>query len=155
MKKVIGRSAVALGLALAGSSLGQAQASKSATVTYLPADKVAAAFAKGMPLVEVESYKVHASRREASGQAEVHAKDTDIIYVLTGTATFVTGGTVVDGKNIEAEEIRGASIEGGETREIRPGDVIIVPNGTPHWFKEVPAPMTYYVVKVRAAGGAR
>jgi hypothetical protein len=71
------------------------------------------------------------------------------------TATFVTGGTMGGGKNVEPEEIRGSSIDGGETRTIRPGDLIIVPNGTPHWFKEVPAPMTYYVVKVRAAGDAR
>ena len=34
-------------------------------------------------------------------------------------------------------------------------EVLIVPNGTPHWFKEVPARMTYYVVKVRASGDSR
>lgn len=124
-------------------------------VTYLPSERVTAAFLKGMPLVEQENYKVHASRREAPGQAEVHTKDTDIVYVLTGSATFVTGGTVGGGKNVEPEEVRGSSIEGGQTRTIRAGDLIIVPNGTPHWFKEVPAPMTYYVVKVRAAGDAR
>ncbi len=156
MKKVMGRGAIALGLTLAASIFGRAQASPSAAgVAYLPADKLAAAFAKGMPLVEVENYKVHASRREAPGQAEVHVKDTDIIYVLSGTATLVTGGTAVDGKSIGPEEIRGASIEGGEAREIRPGDVIIVPNGVAHWFKEVPGPLTYYVVKVRSAGGSR
>jgi glc operon protein GlcG len=124
-------------------------------VTYLPAQQVAAAFAKGMPLVQQENYQVHASRRDAPGQVEVHTRDTDIIYVLTGTATFVTGGRMVGGKNIEAEEIRGTSVEGGEPRRIQPGDVIIVPNGTPHWFREVPAPLTYYVVKVRAAAEAR
>jgi glc operon protein GlcG len=124
-------------------------------VTYIPSEQVAAGFVKGMPLVERENYKVHASRRDAAGQVEVHTKDTDIIHVLTGTATLVTGGTMVDGKDVGPEEIRGASVTGGETRTIRPGDVIIVPNGVPHWFKEVPGPMTYYVVKVRAAGDAR
>ena len=124
-------------------------------VRYFPGDQVTAAFTKGMPLVEVENYKVHASRRAAAGKVEVHTMDTDIFYVLTGKATLVTGGTLVGGKNIEAEEIRGESIEGGETRTLQAGDVMIVPNGTPHWFKEVPAPMTYYTVKVRAAGEAR
>ncbi len=124
-------------------------------VTYIPAGQTAAAFAKGIPLVEKENYKVHASRREAPGQVEVHTRDTDIVYVLTGTATLVTGGTMVGGKNIAPEEIRGSSIDGGATRQIAPGDLIIVPNGTPHWFKEVTPPMTYYVVKVRAAGDAR
>ena len=124
-------------------------------ITHIAAEKVAAAFAKGMPLVERENYKIHASRRETPGQVEVHTEDTDIIYVLTGTATFVTGGTMVGGKSTAPEEIRGTSVEGGETREIQPGDVIIVPNGTPHWFKALPAPMTYYVVKVRAARDVR
>jgi len=139
---------VTLGLAVIGSGSD----ANTRAVTYLPADQVGAAFAKGMPLVEIENYKVHASRREAPGQVEVHTKDTDIIHVLTGTATFITGGTMVGAKSTGPEEVRGVSVQGGETRQLQPGDVIIVPNGTPHWFKEVPGPMTYYVVKVRAAG---
>ncbi len=127
-------------------------AASPADVTYLPADQVKVAFAKGVPLLEVANYKIHASRRDAAGQVEVHEKDTDIIHVLTGTATLVTGGSVVGGKAVAAEEIRGTGVQGGETREIKPGDVVVVPNGTPHWFKAVPGPMTYYVVKVRAEG---
>jgi len=121
-------------------------------ITFLPAPDVAAAFAKGRPLVETENYKVHASRREAPGEVEIHTRDTDIIYVLTGTATFVTGGTIVGGRETAPEEIRGPSVEGGDTRTLKAGDVVIVPFGTPHWFKAVPGPMTYYVVKVRAEG---
>ena len=45
-----------------------------------------------------ESYMVHASRREQPGMAEIHTKDADIVYVLDGTATLVTGGTAVDAK---------------------------------------------------------
>ena len=127
-------------------------AASPADVTYLPADQVKAAFAKGVPLLEVSNYKIHASRRDAAGLVEVHEKDTDIIHVITGTATLVTGGRVVGGKAVAAEEIRGTDVKGGETREIKAGDVVVVPNGTPHWFKTVPAPMTYYVVKVRAEG---
>jgi mannose-6-phosphate isomerase-like protein (cupin superfamily) len=148
--KLIGFAAASLGVLALGLA-GHGSAAAERGVTYLPADKVAAAFAKGMPLVEVENYKVHASRREAAGQAEVHTQDTDIIHVLTGSVTFVTGGTVVGDQNTAPEEVRGTAIEGGETRTLKAGDVIIVPNGTPHWFKEVPAPMTYIVVKVRAA----
>jgi glc operon protein GlcG len=81
--------------------------------------------------------------------AEIHQDDTDIIYVLEGAATFVTGGSVEGGTAIAPREIRGAAIRGGETRRLARGDVAIVPNGTPHWFKEVSAPFNYYVVKVR------
>ncbi len=151
---VIGLAGTSLGLA-ALVALGPATRAAGREVTYLPSEKVAAGFAKGMPLVEQENYKVHASRREAPGQVEVHAQDTDIIHVLTGTATFVTGGTMAGGKEIGPEEVRGTAIEGGETRTLKPGDVVIVPNGTPHWFKAVPGPMTYFVVKVRAAGDSR
>jgi glc operon protein GlcG len=119
--------------------------------TYFPAAQVNEAFEKGMPLLEIANYKIHASHRDAPGIAEVHTKDTDIIYMLQGSATFVTGGNVVDGKNTEPEEIRGKEIKGGDTRTIAKGDVIIVPHGTPHWFKEVKGPLNYYVVKVRAA----
>ncbi|MGH2396031.1 MAG: heme-binding protein [Terriglobales bacterium] len=122
-----------------------------AAVSYFEKEQVTAAFAKGAVLFDGQgrNYMVHASRREKPGQAEAHTNDADIIYVLEGTATFVTGGTVVDAKNIAADEIRGASIENGETRMLKKGDVIIVPSNTPHWFKETSNPFTYYVVKVR------
>jgi cupin superfamily acireductone dioxygenase involved in methionine salvage len=71
--------------------------------------------------------------------------------MLEGTATLVTGGSVVDGKNIELEEIRGKDVRGAETRRLTKGDVIVIPHGTPHWFKEVNGPINYYVVKVRSA----
>jgi glc operon protein GlcG len=152
--RVIGFAAVSLGL-MGLAATGPLAAPASREVIHLSAETVSAAFAKGKPLVEIENYKVHASRREAPGQVEVHTQDTDVIHVLTGAATLVTGGTTVGGKTVEPDEIRGTSIEGGQTRELRPGDVIIIPNGTPHWFKEVPAPMTYFVVKVPTLGVAR
>lgn len=143
------RLAVSLALVTVGAL--RTAATPARPVTYIPADKVKAAFVKGMPLVEVENYKIHASHREAgSYPVEVHTKDTDIMHVLSGKATLVTGGTMVGGKETAPEEIRGTSIEGGETRAVSPGDVVIIPNGTPHWFKDVPGPIDYYVVKVRA-----
>jgi len=146
-------------IALAGANAVKALAvgpssAPTAAVTYLKSDAVAAAFAKGAPLLEVEAYKVHASRREAPGMAEIHLADTDIVYMLEGSATLVTGGTVVDGKTTAAGEIRGASIQGGENRRLVKGDVMIVPNGVPHWFKEVEGPVLYYVVKVTSASAA-
>jgi quercetin dioxygenase-like cupin family protein len=122
-----------------------------AEVSYFPAPEVAAAFDKGSVLYARPgvNYMVHASRREAAGQGEVHVKDADVIYVLDGSATFVTGGALVEPHEIEPGEIRGREIQGGETRTIGKGDVIIVPAGTPHWFKDVQPPVLYYVVKVR------
>jgi quercetin dioxygenase-like cupin family protein len=95
------------------------------------------------------NYMVHASRREKPGQAEIHAKDADIIYVLQGSATVVTGGEAVDAQTTGPDELRGSSIREGQTRKIAKGDVVIVPRGVPHQFLEVTNPFLYYVVKVR------
>ncbi|HKX29598.1 MAG TPA: heme-binding protein [Blastocatellia bacterium] len=119
-------------------------------VTYFDKDRMAAAFAKGVVLFDAgERYKIHASRRDQAGEAEVHAADTDIFYILEGSATFVTGGELIGGRTIAAGEIRGPEVKGGEAHRLSKGEVIIVPPGTPHWFKEVPGPFIYYVVKVR------
>ncbi len=142
--------AVAAAAALAAPSSPGAEA----PVTIVPHDKVAAAFQHGSPLLEVGDYKVHASHRTSPGQVEIHTRDTDIIHVLKGQATLVTGGTVISPQPIQPEEIRGASVQGGEVRRITEGDVIVVPNGVPHWFREVPGPLDYYVVKVRAQNGS-
>lgn len=129
-------------------ALGSVVAARAAEVTVLEAPVVEAAFARGVPLLETADYKVHASRREAPGQAEVHERDSDIVYVLRGRATLVTGGEVVDGRTVAAEEIRGEAIRGGDTRELGPGDVVVVPDGVPHQFTALSNPFLYYVVKV-------
>ena len=121
-------------------------------VRFVGHDEVQAAFARGMPLIEVGDYKIHASRREGPGMVEIHTRDTDIAYVIHGSATLVTGGTAVGVKETAAEELRGTAIQGGETRQLEVGDVVVVPNGVPHWFRDVQAPFLYYVVKVRQAG---
>ncbi len=131
-----------------------------AAVEALASADVTAAFKAGRPLLETGQFKIHASRREAAGMAEVHTRDTDIVYVLDGSATLVTGGTVVAGTTTAMDEIRGASISGGDTRQLTKGDVVVVPNGVPHWFKQVNGPLLYYVVKVTAPsmteiGGSR
>ncbi|HEY6154442.1 MAG TPA: heme-binding protein, partial [Candidatus Udaeobacter sp.] len=101
------------------------------TATFIDAKTVAAAFAKGQPLLETAGYKVHASRRVEPGQAEIHTLDTDVIYVIAGSATLVTGGNAADAKEIAPNEIRGTKIEGGEEHQISKGQVIIIPNGVP------------------------
>jgi glc operon protein GlcG len=123
------------------------------TTTYFNHGAVAAAFAQGEPLLEVPGYKVHASRRDGPGMAEVHLWETDVVYVAEGTATLITGGTTLDPEEIEPGQIRGTSIEGGEAHPLAKGDVIVIPNGVPHWFKEVQAPFIYFVVKPIAPKG--
>jgi len=118
------------------------------TVTFVPHDKVAAALAKGGSLATAPDYSVSGSHRDKAGQVEVHDKETDVLYVIAGEATFVTGGTMMGGKVTKPGQWLGADIQGGESHHLTKGDVIVVPAGTPHWFKEVPKSISYYVVKV-------
>jgi Cupin len=54
-----------------------------------------------------------------------------------------------EGDRLAPDEIRGSNVQSGETRTLTKGDVIVVPNGTPHWFKAVSGPVLYYIVKVQ------
>ena len=146
---VLCAAALVVGAAFANAG-GMPDAASPASVTYFRAENVAKSFAQGAVLFDKgTNYMIHTSRRVAPGKAEVHTRDTDLIYVLEGSATFVTGGRVVDGASTAPDEIRGASIADGETRTLGKGDVIIVPAGTPHWFKDVRGPVLYYTIKVR------
>jgi glc operon protein GlcG len=122
--------------------------------TFIDAKRVAAAFAKGQPLPETDGYKVHASRRVEPGLAEIHTRDTDVIYVVEGSATLITGGKAIDGKEIAPNEIRGSKIEGGQEHSITKGDVIIIPNGVPHQFTAVSGELHYFVCKPTALAAA-
>lgn len=79
-----------------------------------------------------DRYPVIGIRRTISTRSELHADFTDVWYVLEGTATLVTGGTIIDGAETATGEIRGRSITGGESRRIRAGDFAVVPAGVPH-----------------------
>jgi mannose-6-phosphate isomerase-like protein (cupin superfamily) len=120
----------------------------SSEVTYIGHDKVAAALAKGGTLVKASDLSVSGSHRTGPGHVEVHDKETDVLYVIDGEATFITGGTSVGDKVTSPGQHSGTEIQGGETHHLTKGDVIVIPAGTPHWFKEIPQSISYYVVKV-------
>ena len=142
-------------IAIAGANglSGKLASANAPAVTYIESGKVSAAFAKGAPLKETAEYKIHASRRTEPGLVEIHVYETDTIYVLEGSSLFITGGKVVDPKLTAPGEIRGTDVIGGEAHHLRIGDVMVVPEGVPHWFKEVDGTFLYYVVKVISPGG--
>lgn len=123
------------------------QQSPSAGIHVDPA-KVAEALAKGGTLVTRPDLIVQGSHRDKAGQVEVHDRETDVLYILEGEATFVYGGKMVGGKTSRPEQWLGTDITGGETHHVGKGDVFVIPAGVPHWFKEVPKSISYYVVKV-------
>ena len=106
-------------------------------VTYVPNSKVTEVMTTGGEIVNDKGLVILANRR-TSGEVEVHARTNHIFIIVEGEATFVTGGTLVGAKNTAPDQIRAASVTGGQTHHLKKGDVITVPAKTPHWWKDVP-----------------
>ena len=104
--------------------------------TFFPRDIVEAG---GGILLDANRYKLDAGLRLGPGEPECHPKDVDVMHVIEGSATIVTGG-----------ELRDSSIEGGSEQLLAEGDVLAIPSGVPHQFVDVSDPFRYFVVKVEA-----
>ena len=124
--------------------LAHADETPSAGVIHIDHAKVAA----GGTLLQTNNFKIMVLHRNAPGEVEIHEHDTDIFHVLEGSATFITGGKAVGIKTGAAGEARAKEIDGGEEHHLAKGDVIVIPRGVPHWFKEIDGTFRYYVVKV-------
>lgn len=122
------------------------QAQSPEKVTFIGHDKVA----QGGTLVTAPNLIVQVNKRTEMGQSELHDKETDTFYILSGSATFVTGGEMIESKLTAPGQYRGTGLKGGETHHLAKGDVMVIPAKTPHWFKEVSGSIEYYVVKVVA-----
>jgi uncharacterized protein GlcG (DUF336 family)/mannose-6-phosphate isomerase-like protein (cupin superfamily) len=109
---------------------------------------VADKFATGGLLLDAGSYKLDAGRREAPGEVEYHAHTVDVMHVVDGTATVLTGGEMVGVRSAGDGELRAESVLGGNPHELSAGDVLAVPAGVPHQFTQVSDPFLYFVVKV-------
>jgi mannose-6-phosphate isomerase-like protein (cupin superfamily) len=139
-----------LALLLVFGAHGGKNAEKKAEVAYVPAREAEASLAKlGARLLDTPHYAVMEARRNSAGEAEQHEFETDVFYIIDGSATFVTGGTIEGAKTTGPGEIRGKSISGGKTWQLSKGDIITIPKGTPHWYSGVSGTLTYFIVKVR------
>ncbi len=89
--------------------------------------------------------------RDTDGKAELHQQFGDVFVVLQGTATLVTGGTIVTPTTTAPGEIRGASIEQGIRQKLQEGDIAHIPPGVPHQLVlDAGGAFTYFVVKIPA-----
>lgn len=85
-----------------------------------------------------------------TGDANLHRVDTtEIYYMLSGTATLVTGGTMVDPyqPSPTSTSLRAPRIEGGVSRRVGPGDVVIIPGHTPHWWSSLDSDIEYLIFR--------
>ena len=165
---------LALSAILVAATQTPAQKHPSGTATDVPNAQIQAALKKTasaavsdqqLRIVDIDGeYNVavgilHRARTNGKPSgALIHEKITEVYQIISGDGTFVTGGRLVDPKGsapdseivrvLAGPSISGSSIEGGVSRRVGPGDIIVVPPNTPHGFSEITAEVVYSVVRV-------
>lgn len=81
----------------------------------------------GASVASVEVWK-------GAGKPAVHPTDAEYAMVVAGAGTLTSGGTLVDAHVTNPGLTEGSRIEGGATRRLKPGDIIMIPAGVPHGF---------------------
>lgn len=101
---------------------------------------------------------VHRAKTDASstGGGVEHSQITEVYHVIEGNATLVTGGTIDNPRDfppdsnvvkvLNGPSTQGGIIQHGVSRRVGPGDVVIIPPNTPHWFSEITTPQIVYLV---------
>ena len=91
------------------------------------------------PIVSLAPYSANLEYRVGglNAPASTHDKDAELFYVVEGSGTVVTGGTLKDERRTNPDNASGTAIEGGASRKIAAGDFVLVPEKTPHWFTQI------------------
>jgi len=144
---------VALGLCAADENSSQPAVYKSAAelMATLAKSSETARDQASSPVSNQDHYRINVVKRTKPGVAMAHAsgpaKGTEVHYIIDGSATVVTGGTLIRPPAGAARGTATGRIDGGETHRVSKGDVIVIPAGTPHWYKEVNGSVTYLEVR--------
>jgi len=91
------------------------------------------------PILQLAPYNANLEYRVAgiNANASVHEREAEMFFVVEGSGSLVTGGTLKDERRTNGENLSGSAIDGGARRRVGKGDFIMVPEGTPHWFGEI------------------
>ena len=88
--------------------------------------------------------------RSRDGGGELHEKFADVFFILDGHAAVLTGGTMLEAKTAEQGEERGSAVTGGSRQDLKAGDVVHIPAGTPHQMLVAEGDtVTYFVLKIQ------
>jgi len=91
---------------------------------------------------------VQHEKNKAGAAAELHDASDDVYYVLDGSATLVLGGKLESPKETDPCEWRSPRIIDGKTIEIKKGDLVVVPRGTPHQRSTENKDFTMILIKI-------
>ena len=93
---------------------------------------------------------VQHEKNRSDALAELHDASDDVYYVLDGSATLVLGGKLEDPKETDPGEWRSPRIIDGKTFELKKGDLIVVPRGTPHQRSTANKDFNMILIKIYA-----
>jgi mannose-6-phosphate isomerase-like protein (cupin superfamily) len=108
-----------------------------AAVAAMPADQNAT-----QRILQAAGYSVGIEHRVSVPQAaSVHDAEAELFYLIDGSATLVTGGTLIEPTH-NGSNWSGKGVAGGTARKLGKGDFVMVPAGVPHWFTDIDGAMT-------------
>ena len=108
-----------------------------AAMAKLPADRPASS----VRVFSLAPYNVGVERRMPLPQgASLHESQAELFYVIEGSATMLTGGTLV-APTRNGTNLSGTGIEGGTRNSFNKGDFLMVPSGVPHQFVDITSPV--------------
>jgi mannose-6-phosphate isomerase-like protein (cupin superfamily) len=91
----------------------------------------------GARILQLSPYNANLEYRTGVGPAAVHETEAELFYVLDGSGTLITGGKLVGEKRLNPQNLTGTGVTGGMSRAVAKGDLLIVPENTPHWFSAI------------------
>ncbi len=89
------------------------------------------------PILKLAPYTANLEYRTGVAPASVHEKQAEMFYVIEGSGTLTTGGKLAGEKRLNPANLSGTGIDDGSSRHVAPGDFVIVPENTPHWFNKI------------------
>ena len=87
-----------------------------------------------------------------------HDQVSEVYHIIDGTATLVLGADIVDRQRRPATQRtvvefngpgnNGSDIRNGVAYNLKPGDVVVIPAGTGHWFTKIDDHIDYLMVRI-------
>lgn len=102
----------------------------------------------GEPILSLAPYRANLEYRPALAPAAVHENEAELMYVIEGAGTIVTGGKLTDEKRTNPTNLSGTGIAGGTPQAIAKGDFLIVPENTPHQINPAGGPIVLMTLHV-------
>ncbi len=99
-------------------------------------------------ILQFAPYVANLEYRASAGAAAVHEKDAEMMYVIEGSGTLVTGGKLVGETRTNPTNLSGTAIQNGDPKTVSKGDFLVVPEGTPHWFSAIDSPLVLMTIKM-------